>query len=62
MVFNVLGQKVADLLEADQEAGWHEVNWRADVPSGTYICRIETVCISDPSRHYSLMKKMLFMK
>jgi hypothetical protein len=61
-IFNVLGQKVANLLETDQEAGWHEANWHADVPSGTYMYRIDVVSIAEPSRRFSLMKKMLYLK
>jgi hypothetical protein len=61
-VFNLLGQKVADLIEADQEAGWHEANWQADVPSGTYFYRIVAVSKSDPSQRFTMLKKMIFLK
>jgi len=41
-VYNVLGQKVAVLLDEVQDAGWHETLFDAShLPSGIYFCRLE---------------------
>ncbi|NBC17864.1 MAG: T9SS type A sorting domain-containing protein [Bacteroidetes bacterium] len=60
-VYNVLGAKVAVLVDASQSAGHHEVAWdgRNDsgtlVPSGLYLYRLET-----PGQTHS--RKMVLMK
>jgi len=42
-VFNLLGQRVATLVDAVQAAGTHEVRFDASgLPSGMYVCRITT--------------------
>lgn len=60
-VFNVLGQRVTDLVNGYQEAGSHEVVWNgkddggSSVASGIYFYRIKTSEFSDT-------KKMLLLK
>jgi len=60
-VFNVLGQRVTDLVDGYQEAGSHEVVWNgkddggSSVASGIYFYRIKTSEFSDT-------KKMLLLK
>jgi hypothetical protein len=40
-IFNVQGQLVETLVDADLEAGEHEIHWHArDLSSGVYFCRI----------------------
>jgi hypothetical protein len=40
-VYNVLGQEVATLVDADQPAGAHRVEWNAAAfASGVYLCRL----------------------
>jgi hypothetical protein len=42
MIFNLLGQEVARLVDGRQVAGSHTVFWDAtDFPSGIYLCRME---------------------
>lgn len=41
-VYNVLGQLVQTIVQAEQSAGVREVTWNADrYPSGLYICRLD---------------------
>ncbi len=55
-VFNVLGQKVAELLNSKMEAGNHTVNFNAsELTSGAYIYRIDTP-------NYTKSMKMLLLK
>ena len=48
VVYNVLGQKVKELLQESRDAGYHEVRWDGRnsvghvVSSGVYIYRLET--------------------
>lgn len=42
-LFDILGKKVAVLVNTRQPAGRHEVLWNAsDLPSGVYFCRLKT--------------------
>jgi len=55
-VLNILGQRVATLLDAYKPAGYHEVVWDAsNMSSGVYIYRINT-------RDYVKMRKMILMR
>ncbi len=55
-VFNVLGQKVADLVSGKMQAGYHVVEFNAsELSSGVYLYRLE-------SGGNSVVKKMLLLK
>jgi hypothetical protein len=42
IVYDVLGRKVATLVEGEQRPGTHSVQWDASgFSSGTYFCRME---------------------
>ncbi len=42
-VYNLLGERVATLVEEQLAAGTHSVEWNAaDQPSGVYFCRLTT--------------------
>jgi hypothetical protein len=41
-VYNILGQEIATLVNADKPAGYHEVNFNAsNIPSGIYFYRLQ---------------------
>jgi hypothetical protein len=61
-VTNTLGQEVAVLTNGEQEAGYHEVKWRANVASGFYLFRIEAVSMTDPNNRFVQVKKMLLLR
>lgn len=55
-VFNILGQRLAVLVDEFQEAGYHKYLWNAaDIPSGVYFYRIG-------SGDYEMTRKMLLLK
>jgi methionine-rich copper-binding protein CopC len=60
-IFNVLGQKVATLVEGQQPAGYHTVTWNgtnsdgSSVASGIYFYRIT-------SEKFNTSKKMMLLK
>ncbi|MFA7288999.1 MAG: sugar-binding protein [Melioribacteraceae bacterium] len=55
-IFNVLGERVDELINKEMEPGFHEVTWNAkSLPSGIYIYSIRTSQFND-------VKKMMFIK
>ncbi|MBD3298793.1 MAG: S8 family serine peptidase [candidate division Zixibacteria bacterium] len=55
-VYNLLGQRVATLVDQHQEAGYHVANWDAhDAASGVYLYRIRT-------DSYTSTRKMVVLK
>lgn len=55
-IFNLLGQKVANLVQGEMEAGYHEITWNAkQAPSGVYFYRL----VSD---NKSFTRKMMLLK
>jgi hypothetical protein len=56
MVYNTLGQVVAELVSGEMEAGFHEISFLgANLPTGVYYCRI----VADK---FSETKKLLLLK
>jgi Secretion system C-terminal sorting domain len=55
-IYNLLGQKVASLLNEDMAAGTHSVNFNADnLPSGLYFYQLQ-------SGNFNSIKKMMLLK
>lgn len=43
VVLDVLGQRIATLVDEKKQSGYHVIHWNAvDKPSGVYFCRLET--------------------
>ncbi len=61
-IYNVLGQIVSELLNANVDAGHHERMWNADVASGMYFYRIEAVSTDDPGKRFVEVRKMILLK
>ena len=61
VIYNVLGQNVATLVDQSMNAGYHNVTWSGlnysgtSVSSGVYLYRIETANFTD-------VKKLMFLK
>jgi acyl-CoA thioesterase I len=41
-VYDLLGQRVDELLRARREAGWHQVRWESPAASGVYLIRLQS--------------------
>ena len=60
-VYNVLGEKVAELINSELESGYHEIKWNCRneynqmLASGVYICQIK-------AGNYVNQKKMILLK
>jgi hypothetical protein len=62
VITNTLGQEVAVLVSGEKEAGYHELEWRANVASGVYFYRIDAVSVSNPNNRFVEVKKMVLLK
>lgn len=65
-IFSVTGEKIADLVNSEQNAGYYTVNFDANnigrgLSSGIYLYRI-TVDERSTGIHYNDLKKMILMK
>ena len=61
-IFNVLGQKVGELVNAEQSEGYHSITWHAAVPSGIYFYRVEARSTANPNDRFTQIRKMILMK
>jgi photosystem II stability/assembly factor-like uncharacterized protein len=62
VITNTLGQQVAVLENGEREAGYHEVEWNANVATGIYFYRIVAISTTNPNNHFVQVKKMLLLK
>jgi hypothetical protein len=61
-VFNILGEKVAELINTQMSAGVHTINFNAgSLASGIYIYRIEARILTGKG-HFIDVKKMMLLK
>jgi hypothetical protein len=61
-IFNLLGQQVAELANEEMNAGNFERIWNANVASGLYFYRLEAVSVSNPSKRFVDVKKMVLVR
>ncbi len=62
-VYNILGEKVAELVNGNLSAGNHEVSFDAsNLSSGTYVYRISATSASSATGSYVAVKKMMLLK
>jgi hypothetical protein len=61
-IYNIVGQKVDELVNGEQNEGFHEQTWNPSVPSGAYFYKIEVTSIDDPANHFTQIRKMILMK
>jgi flagellar hook capping protein FlgD len=65
-VFNILGEKVATLVDGEVAAGYQTVEWNAgnssgvSVPSGIYLYRLQVTSLN--GREFHEVRKMVLMK
>ena len=61
-IYSVLGQMVGEIVNGDMNAGYYETHWSAPVASGLYFYRLQAVSLSDASKNFSSVRKMLLLK
>ena len=59
-VYNVLGQKVADLINGFQSAGYYKYIWEANqYSSGLYFVRMDVYDVNNVPQYHEIKKIML---
>jgi hypothetical protein len=61
-VYDLLGRRVAELVNGTMDAGYREVIWNAAVSSGVYVYRIESVPLENANNRFVRLKKMLLVQ
>jgi len=62
-IYNVMGQVVRKVVEANQDPGYYQVVFEATgLPSGVYFCRLEAALDGIGSRTFTDIKKMILMR
>ena len=63
-VYNMIGQQVASLVDAAQDAGYHEVTFKAgNLPSGVYFYRLQALPVQDTQRGKVIqIRKLLLVR
>lgn len=62
-IYNTLGQRVATLVNAELEAGYHDVEWQSgNIASGMYFYRLEALSAENPSNRFIEVKSMVLLK
>lgn len=62
LIYNILGQQVAGLVDEELGAGYIKRSWNANVASGLYFYRIDAVSVENPTRKFVQVKKMILLK
>lgn len=61
-VFNIMGEKIRKLIDSQQDAGYHQLDFDgADISSGIYFYKVEYKSIEN-YKSYVSVKKMLLLK
>jgi hypothetical protein len=61
-IYNDLGQRVDRILDGRVDGGNQQIEWRPNLPSGVYFCRMEAVAVNDRSKQFVHAIKLLYIK
>jgi flagellar hook assembly protein FlgD len=62
-IFNVLGKEVTSLAGGIEPAGYKTVTWNGtDVASGVYFCRLQAAGVTDPSKTFTQVRKLVLIR
>jgi hypothetical protein len=62
-IYNVLGQVEEIIVDDIESAGHRSIEWNANgIVSGVYFYQLEATSLSDPSKSFKQVKKMLLVK
>ena len=61
-IYNLLGNEVATLVDKEQYAGFHSVDWQPAVASGVYFYKLETSSLDNVSRTFLQVRRMVLLK
>lgn len=61
-VYDVMGQRIAKLVDRILPVGYHKSEWNANIATGIYFYRLEAIAVDDPSMNFVDVKKMILLK
>jgi hypothetical protein len=61
-IYNLLGQRVAEIVNGEMEPGFHSVAWRAPAASGVYFCRMEATTSGTQGRQFQQTMKIMVLR
>ncbi len=61
-VYDFMGRMLAALVDERRGPGYYTTFWKADLPTGVYLCRLEAEPVSAPGRVFSETRKMLLVR
>jgi hypothetical protein len=61
-IYNLLGQRVAEIINGELERGYHAVGWNAGTASGVYFCRMEATPSGTPGRQFLQTMKIMVLR
>ncbi len=61
-VFNIYGQHIASIVNAEREPGSYQATWRANAPSGTYFYRLAVEPLDGKGTSFEDVKKMVLVR
>jgi len=61
-IYNILGQKIEELMDGEQEAGYYEITWSAAVSTGIYLYRLEARTTGSEKSAFVQTKRMLLIR
>jgi hypothetical protein len=61
-IYNLLGQRVAEIVNGEMETGYHAVVWNAATASGVYFCRMEAVAVGGSGQHFQQTMKLMVLR
>ncbi len=61
-IYNLLGQRVAEIINGEMETGYHAVRWNAGAASGVYFCRMEATPSGTPGRPFQHTMKIMVLR
>jgi flagellar hook assembly protein FlgD len=61
-IYNILGQRVAEIVNGELETGYHAVSWNAGTASGVYFCRMEAVPSRTPGNPFQQTMKLIVVR
>jgi hypothetical protein len=61
-VYSILGIPVANLVNGEEEPGFHSIAWTPQVSSGIYLYRLEAVSTENPSTTFQKIFRMVYLK
>ena len=61
-IYNLLGQRVEEIINSELETGYHAVRWNAGTASGVYFCRMEASPSATPGRPFRQTMKLIVVR